>query len=69
MSRELDTILGFISQLNEVDTSSVAPLTSVVETHLPMREDAVTDGNNVEGILANAPKKAAGFFVVPKVVE
>jgi aspartyl-tRNA(Asn)/glutamyl-tRNA(Gln) amidotransferase subunit C len=69
MSKELDSILGFISQLNEVDTSSVLPLTSVVETKLPEREDKITDGGRVDDILSNAPKKAAGFFVVPKVVE
>jgi aspartyl-tRNA(Asn)/glutamyl-tRNA(Gln) amidotransferase subunit C len=69
LSKELGSIMGWIGQLNEVDTSNVAPLTSVVETTLPMREDKVTDGNNPEAILANAPKEAAGFFVVPKVVE
>lgn len=69
LSKELGSIMGWIGQLNEVDTSNVAPLTSVVETALPMREDKVNDGNNADGILANAPKQAAGFFVVPKVVE
>jgi aspartyl-tRNA(Asn)/glutamyl-tRNA(Gln) amidotransferase subunit C len=44
-------------------------MTSAVDTVLPLREDAITDGGNVERILANAPKSEDGFFVVPKVVE
>jgi aspartyl-tRNA(Asn)/glutamyl-tRNA(Gln) amidotransferase subunit C len=36
---------------------------------LPMREDEVTDGGDPARVLANAPKTAGGFFVVPKVVE
>ena len=36
---------------------------------LPMREDVVTDGGNRDKVLANAPERARGFFVVPKVVE
>jgi aspartyl-tRNA(Asn)/glutamyl-tRNA(Gln) amidotransferase subunit C len=67
--KELGAIMGWIGQLNEVDTSAVPPLTSVVETTLPQRDDKVTDGNYPDDVLKNAPKQAAGFFVVPKVVE
>lgn len=66
---ELNGILGWIDQLNEVDISDVEPLTSVVETKLPMREDVVTDGNIADQVLANAPRTEDGFFVVPKSVE
>jgi len=69
LAGELNTILGWIDQLNEVDISDVEPLTSVVETKLPMREDVVTDGNIPDQILANAPRTEDGFFVVPKSVE
>lgn len=69
LAGELNTILGWIDQLNEVDVSDVEPLTSVVETKLPMREDVVTDGNIPDQILANAPRTEDGFFVVPKSVE
>ena len=47
----------------------VEPLTSVVETKLPMREDEVTDGDRRDEVLANAPKSDEGFFVVPRSVE
>ena len=69
LAQELNNILGWIEQLNEVDTSDVAPMTSVVEMTLPRRNDDVTDGAMPDEILANAPETDDGFFVVPKVVE
>jgi aspartyl-tRNA(Asn)/glutamyl-tRNA(Gln) amidotransferase subunit C len=69
LAQELNAILAWIEQLAEVDTDGVEPMTSVVAAKLPMREDVVTDGDKVADILANAPKSANGFFIVPKVVE
>ncbi|MEO0466186.1 MAG: Asp-tRNA(Asn)/Glu-tRNA(Gln) amidotransferase subunit GatC [Pseudomonadota bacterium] len=69
LAGELNGILDWIDQLNEVDIDGVEPMTSVVETRLPQREDVVTDGSKAEDVLANAPKSADGFFVVPKAVE
>jgi len=66
---ELNTILTWIEELGEVDTSNVEPLASVTGHSLPLRADVVTDGHKVDEILANAPEQASGFFVVPKVVE
>ena len=66
---ELNGILNWIDQLNEVDVDGVEPMTSVVETTLPMREDVVNDGNIQDQVLANAPRSEDGFFVVPKAVE
>ncbi len=79
LAAELSGILAWIEQLNEVDTKDVAPMASVSDVTLPMREDKVTDGNIAEKVLANAPggavyieptdRNAGGFFTVPKVVE
>ena len=66
---ELSHILEWIEQLNEVDTEGVAPMTSVTAMKLAWREDRVTDGGRPEDILANAPERQDGYFVVPKVVE
>lgn len=66
---ELNGILGWIEQLKEVDTAGVAPMTSVVETRPPLREDKVTEGGDPLVVLKNAPQATAGFFAVPKVVE
>jgi len=73
LAGELSNILGWIEQLNEVDTEGVSPMTSVVDMPWPKREDQVTDGDMVDDVLANAtePEKTAagGFYTVPKVVE
>ncbi|MGH8722215.1 MAG: Asp-tRNA(Asn)/Glu-tRNA(Gln) amidotransferase subunit GatC, partial [Burkholderiales bacterium] len=68
LAGELSHILEWIEQLNEVDTEGVAPMTSVVAMKLAWREDRVTDGGRAEAILANAPARQDGYFVVPKVV-
>jgi len=67
--QELNGILGWIEQLNEVDVTGVEPLTGAAQMALKMREDVVSDGNIPEKVLANAPERAGNFFVVPKVVE
>ena len=69
LAQELSSILGWIEQLGEVNTDGVEPMTSAVAATLPLREDVVTEGGDAGAILANAPAKADGFFVVPKVVE
>lgn len=69
MQGELNTILGFVDQLNEVDVDGVEPMTSVVETDMKKREDVVTDGDDVSAVTINAPASEDGFFMVPKVIE
>jgi len=69
LAAELSHILGWVEQLAEVDTSDVAPMSSVAAMGLPIREDEVTDGDRRDAILGNAPRTEKGFFAVPKVVE
>jgi len=69
MTGELNAILGFVEQLNEVDVTGVEPLTSVIPVAMRLRVDEVTDGNKAADIVANAPAQADNFFMVPKVVE
>jgi len=69
LAKELSGILDWIEQLNEIDTADVEPMTSAVQVALPMREDVVTEGGDPARVLANAPRTASNFFVVPKVVE
>lgn len=66
---ELGAILGWIEQLNEVDVSGVDPLANIGPAAMTMREDVVTDGTQVDAVLANAPARSGPFFTVPKVVE
>ena len=69
MTGELNAILGFVEQLNEVDVSGVEPMTSVTPMEMKKRQDIVTDGGKAADIVANAPATEENFFLVPKVVE
>jgi aspartyl-tRNA(Asn)/glutamyl-tRNA(Gln) amidotransferase subunit C len=66
---ELNAILGYVEQLNEVDVTGVEPLSGGAQMAMRLREDVVTDGNIADQILANAPDRSKSFFAVPKVVE
>ena len=69
MVPELNGILAWVEQLGEVDVTGVEPMTAVIENHLRLREDVVTDGGIRDSVLANAPAAEHGFFGVPKVIE
>ena len=69
LQTELNTILGWIEQLNEVNVDGIEPLAGAAQMALKMREDVVTDGGYVEKVLENAPERAGNFYAVPKVVE
>ena len=69
LAQELSNILGWIEQLNAVDTSGVPPMSRAADQKLRWREDKVTDGSIAEKVLANAPAAKDGFFTVPKVIE
>ena len=66
---ELNTILGFVEQLSEVDVTGVEPMTSVMPMNLRRRDDVVTDGGYAERVVANAPLTEDNFFMGPKVIE
>ncbi len=69
MEQELNALLSWVEQLQDVDVEGIAPMTSVVEQRLKMRDDVVTDGGYAEDLMKNAPQAEGHFFVVPKVVE
>ncbi len=69
LAGEFNAILGFIEQLQEVDVEGVEPMVSVTPMRLKRRDDVVTDGDQPEKVLSNAPDAREGFFAVPKVVE
>ena len=66
---ELNTILGFVEQLNEVEIEGVEPMTSVTPMAMKKRADDVNDGNKADDIVANAPLSEGNYFLVPTVVE
>ncbi len=69
MIKDLNSILKFVEQLNELDIKNIEPLSSVVEQKLFQREDVVKIMNEKEDILKNSPDKNENYFVVPKVIE
>ena len=69
LAGEISSIIAWIDTLGEVDTDDVEPMTSVGAMTLKWRRDDVTDGGIAGDITANAPARADGCFVVPKIVE
>lgn len=67
--QEFNKILNWVEQLNEVNTDNIEPLVSVNDGNITCRVDEITEGNQAEAILANAPQAEYGYFIVPKVVE
>ena len=69
LANDCNQILKFIEQLNEVDVEGVELMTSVSPQKLKRRVDQVSDGDQQDKVLSNAPDAREGFFAVPKVVE
>lgn len=69
MQAELNGILGWIEQLQAVDTTGIEPMAGGGAVSLRMRDDVVTDGGIPEQVLTNAPDRMGEYFGVPKVVE
>ena len=69
LQAELNAMLAFVEQLQEVDVAGVEPMTSVTPMAMKKREDKVIDGGIPDDIVRNAPAAEDHFFVVPKVVE
>ena len=59
-------MLDYIDTLNELDTEGVEPMSHVFPINNVFREDVVTNGDDREEILSNAPESKDGAFVVPK---
>ena len=68
LAGELNAILAFVEQLNEVNVDGVEPLTSVVAMDMKKRADVVTDGHYPKAIVANTQSED-DFFMVPRVIE
>ncbi|MGH6727702.1 MAG: Asp-tRNA(Asn)/Glu-tRNA(Gln) amidotransferase subunit GatC [Pseudolabrys sp.] len=66
---ELNAMLAFVEQLQEVDVAGVEPMTSVTPMAMKKRADVVNDGGIAEDIVRNAPQSDDNFFLVPKVIE
>ena len=67
--QDLDNIIEFVDQLNDVDTSNIEPLTNPLEKTAETRKDKVTSKNLKKELLEVAPSANEDYFLVPRVVE
>ena len=67
--RDMSRMLDYIDKLNELDTTSVEPLSHVFPLQNVFREDEVTNGDGSEDTLKNAPEEKENMFVAPKTIE
>lgn len=67
--KDMGNMLDYIDMLNELDTDGVQPMSNVFPVKNVFREDVVTNGDDSENMLVNAPEEKDGFYMVPKTVE
>lgn len=67
--KDMESMLDYVDKLNELDTDGVEPMSHVFPVNNVFREDIVTNGDDREEIIKNAPERKDGAFVVPKTVE
>lgn len=67
--KDMGRMLDYIDMLNRLDTNGVEPMSHIFKVNNVFREDVVTNGDDRENILANAPEEKDGQFVVPKTVD
>lgn len=66
--KQLESIIGMMDSLSEIDTTDVTPQNHVMDIQNVFREDVVQEGMGVEKVLKNAPAQAEDMFQVPKIV-
>ncbi|MDG1721327.1 MAG: Asp-tRNA(Asn)/Glu-tRNA(Gln) amidotransferase subunit GatC [SAR86 cluster bacterium] len=69
ITRDLENIIEFVDQLDNIDTSDIEPLKSPLEKTAKTREDKISAQNRKEQFLKNAPDANDDYFLVPRVVE
>ena len=66
--KDMEQMLDYIDTLNELDTTGIEPMSHVFPVQNVFREDVVTNGDNHEAMLANAPKQKENQYQVPKTI-
>tara|TARA_B100000963_G_scaffold315857_1_gene295279 strand:+ start:1100 stop:1381 length:282 start_codon:yes stop_codon:yes gene_type:complete len=69
ITKDLENIIDFVAELQDLNTKDVAPLSNPLEKVAPKREDSVNSKSRKEAFLTNSPESDQDYFVVPKVVE
>ena len=66
--QDMQKMLDYVEKLDELDTDGVEPLSHIFGDENVFRDDVVTNGDNKEAMLANAPKEIEGQYQVPKTI-
>ena len=69
ITKDLENIINFVAELQDIDTKDIAPLANPLEKVAPKREDSLTSKSRKEAFLSNSPESDKDYFMVPKVVE
>ena len=69
ITKDLENIINFVDELQDINTDDIAPLANPLEKIAPKREDLVTSKSRKESFLLNSPESDQNYFIVPKVVE
>ena len=69
ITKDLEKIIDFVAELQDLDTEDIAPLANPLEKVAPKREDSVASKSRKEAFLLNSPESDQDYFMVPKVVE
>ena len=67
--KDMGRMLDYIDKLGELDTDGIEPMSHVFPVQNVWREDVVTNGDDRENIISNAPGEKDGMFEVPKTFE
>lgn len=67
--KDMTNMLDYVGKLNELDTEGVEPMSHTFSVHNVFREDVVTNGDDRENMLANAPEKKDGAYKVPRTFD
>lgn len=68
-AHQLSDILTMVEKINELDTNNIEPLANPLDQIQRLRDDEVTEVDQHEQLMVNAPAREAGVFLVPKVIE
>jgi len=68
-SQDLSSIFGLVEQMNAVDVENIEPMAHPQDAMQRLRDDVVTETNQREKLMSNAPLTEAGLFLVPKVLD
>ena len=69
ITQDLENIINFVAELQDLNTEDIAPLSNPLEKVAPKRKDSVTSKSRKEAFLSNSPESDQDYFMVPKVVE